>query len=585
MCPSAVRSIAVPAVVGEFSGGVLSIEVETRPGTGIVYTATTPQIGVSTQTSEETAAGYALKSAGFAKNECDILYRVKGAGDSKFVDGPSAGAAMTLATIAALKNESIRSDIVVTGTIEPDGSIGPVGGLIEKGKAAADKGVLIMITPKPELYERMVLSSIRSASKNGISFVERDNISAAEGIAFAAEGTQVADEAGVELELRKPTANLTIIQVDGDTDLEKFREIGNALLRVSESDVAALRNDSADAKRFKGYFANEVSNNRQLLSEGYVFTAANNLFLMDVDIGFFGKGYLENIDLNDEAQNTANCLMSLRETEKLTDDYQWKVGADLREIWAKRKLNETLAKGANSAEEEYVAYREMLFADGWCRVSSLLDAQTGTGKAINESVWKGLAEKKLTDAKALMDTREEPDSDVDWHYGVANEAYDSGKYGAAVFDAVYAYTMTKADEEFQNLNSTDINETLNELSEKKMGTLWGKIYQGQGRFLYTSAGYDPKGSATAYRILRFSDALENATDEMDSEIMKGSSGEGGTVPVPNSGIDSEITPKLIVVFGASMLLLIVIGVYFAFIMRGGTNATRRKGKSTRRKRL
>jgi hypothetical protein len=62
------------------------------------------------------------------------------------VDGPSAGALMTVATVAATLGHQVRDDAAMTGTINPDGTIGPVGGIPHKvdGAAAAKKKLVLI---------------------------------------------------------------------------------------------------------------------------------------------------------------------------------------------------------------------------------------------------------------------------------------------------------------------------------------------------------------------------------------------------------------------------------------------------------
>jgi hypothetical protein len=43
------------------------------------------------------------------------------------IDGPSAGGLFTASTLALLLGNSLQRDVTMTGTINPDGSIGPVG--------------------------------------------------------------------------------------------------------------------------------------------------------------------------------------------------------------------------------------------------------------------------------------------------------------------------------------------------------------------------------------------------------------------------------------------------------------------------
>jgi hypothetical protein len=57
------------------------------------------------------------------------------------IDGPSAGGLMTVATLSLMRGDKIKPDITMTGTINPDGTIGPVGGIPYKvdGVIAAHK--------------------------------------------------------------------------------------------------------------------------------------------------------------------------------------------------------------------------------------------------------------------------------------------------------------------------------------------------------------------------------------------------------------------------------------------------------------
>ncbi|HEV8540326.1 MAG TPA: S16 family serine protease [Nitrospiraceae bacterium] len=76
-------------------------------------------------------------------------------------DGPSAGAVMTVGFIAVLKGEPIRRGIAMTGTIESNGRVGPVGGIPDKIRAAAREGYHTVLIPQGQLYDtRWNLSSL-----------------------------------------------------------------------------------------------------------------------------------------------------------------------------------------------------------------------------------------------------------------------------------------------------------------------------------------------------------------------------------------------------------------------------------------
>jgi predicted S18 family serine protease len=63
------------------------------------------------------------------------------------IDGPSAGALLTVGVLAAVRGDAVRDDAAMTGTINPDGMIGPVGGYLEKIEGAARAGKRLVLIP------------------------------------------------------------------------------------------------------------------------------------------------------------------------------------------------------------------------------------------------------------------------------------------------------------------------------------------------------------------------------------------------------------------------------------------------------
>jgi len=63
-------------------------------------------------------------------------------------DGPSAGAALTLALYSLLTNRKIRNNVAMTGEINLQGNILPIGGLEEKLEGAKRWGVNVALVPK-----------------------------------------------------------------------------------------------------------------------------------------------------------------------------------------------------------------------------------------------------------------------------------------------------------------------------------------------------------------------------------------------------------------------------------------------------
>ncbi len=148
----------VLTAVDENGRGVASdLKVETKPGSGKVL-ANIEQIlfFVDTQQSIQTARDVAFIYTGASKSVTDVMYTISGADNVSLVGGPSAGAAMTVATIAALEDREPRSNVAMTGTINYDGTIGQVGGVLEKAKAAKTRGISLFLVPIGEGTELQV---------------------------------------------------------------------------------------------------------------------------------------------------------------------------------------------------------------------------------------------------------------------------------------------------------------------------------------------------------------------------------------------------------------------------------------------
>ena len=78
-------------------------------------------------------------------NDYDIHVNVIGGGK---IDGPSAGAAITICIMSALLEKPVRQDLAITGEISLRGKIKPVGGIFEKIYGARRKGIKLVTVPK-----------------------------------------------------------------------------------------------------------------------------------------------------------------------------------------------------------------------------------------------------------------------------------------------------------------------------------------------------------------------------------------------------------------------------------------------------
>lgn len=100
-------------------------------------------------------------------NDYDIHVNVIGGGK---IDGPSAGAAITVCIISALTDRPIRQDIAITGEISLRGNVKPVGGIFEKIYGARRKGIKLVAIPKDN--EKEVPLGLEDIEVKSINHIE-----------------------------------------------------------------------------------------------------------------------------------------------------------------------------------------------------------------------------------------------------------------------------------------------------------------------------------------------------------------------------------------------------------------------------
>jgi uncharacterized protein len=135
-------------------GGTSSIEVRIRPA------AKPGELRVGFFQEEVQGTGEQWQSSGWIAvllasmlqgvNPTDYEFSFSSSG---WIDGPSAGCLMTVGVLAALRNDKVREDATMTGTINPDGTVGPVGGIPHKLDGAAKAGKKLVLVPIGQRYD------------------------------------------------------------------------------------------------------------------------------------------------------------------------------------------------------------------------------------------------------------------------------------------------------------------------------------------------------------------------------------------------------------------------------------------------
>jgi ATP-dependent Lon protease len=139
----------------EVGGDLLTIEAALMPGKGnIIRTGSLGDVMKESVEAARTvvrsrAPSLGIKAETFEKS--DIHIHVPDGATPK--DGPSAGAAMTLAMVSALTGIAVRSDVAMTGEITLRGEVTAIGGLKEKLLAALRGGIKTVLIPEENIKD------------------------------------------------------------------------------------------------------------------------------------------------------------------------------------------------------------------------------------------------------------------------------------------------------------------------------------------------------------------------------------------------------------------------------------------------
>jgi ATP-dependent Lon protease len=136
-------------------GEVLRIEAVSLPGKGDVQI--TGQLGSVMQESAKAAISYIRSKAALFEIESDFfskhdlhIHVPEGATPK---DGPSAGTALTVAILSAIKGWKVNRKVGLTGEVSLRGRVLPIGGLKEKLLGAKRAGVETIVYPVDNLRE------------------------------------------------------------------------------------------------------------------------------------------------------------------------------------------------------------------------------------------------------------------------------------------------------------------------------------------------------------------------------------------------------------------------------------------------
>jgi predicted S18 family serine protease len=153
------------------TGSMMNISVEVRPGKGRVLVQTKPLMGVVFQDAANTAVYVAQNISRKDLSGSDVIFSIEAESEVPSVDGPSAGALMTLLVTSALDNLTLKKDFTLTGIIDRFGHVGAIGGVVEKATAANESGKTLFLLPQEN--SQLVLYTEQTRTYGGVTIIEQ----------------------------------------------------------------------------------------------------------------------------------------------------------------------------------------------------------------------------------------------------------------------------------------------------------------------------------------------------------------------------------------------------------------------------
>jgi len=169
------ESVTIPivAVSGE-NGTIGNATFSLVSGSGRVLLDNNPLIDTDMQGQIDIAIAYAKYYTNTTLDDKDIIIDFDMHGE--IVGGVSSGAAVAIGAIAILEDKKITENILITGTISPDGIIRRVGEIREKATAARDAGYTLFLVPQGQSRYRFMNQTLQEYLNNTIEIREVSTI-------------------------------------------------------------------------------------------------------------------------------------------------------------------------------------------------------------------------------------------------------------------------------------------------------------------------------------------------------------------------------------------------------------------------
>lgn len=609
-------SMKIYAVTSSGTAVSANLTLELKSGSGNVWSDTNPLVGTSTQSAERTAVLVAKKYSSEAGN-FDYFFNIDS--DASIVEGPSAGAAMTLLSIVQLEGKSLPSNVGMTGTISEDGKVGAVGGVFEKTKEASQTGIKLFMIPKgegsqtvklPEGVQTVYLPEY--AAKNwSIKVVEVSDIDEAKKLAFSdiskidvnssnesvKEYTPEEIQFHPSLQIMKTLATKYID--DANISLAQARNSLSSTLIDDTATIEFLLStlNSADKSLFQA---------KELNENNYLYSAANLSFLAKVYTSLV-KDVAENPSLlsadstlfdikTNDLKNEIKTLKNSLNQNVPIDSIEWYIAAHQRLSWSELKINDLQSKqtvqisvNGQPVSQQDIAFKRIEdyeFALAWFSIAEDFYHQTQSSK--NKAKISSMKNFEETPKQFIVQAEnglstlpEDGQDDAKRRLNAGILESNNGWFLASMIDASTSASLINAEiiskdksqQQLQSMLEDKVSVLEKNLASSKYSNEWSHLYLDHAKYFLNSAkfyhneGFESKSSENlknGLTLALFAETTFNAMKQINeyyASIPKEELVDGGVSTIAQT-INSPIPIELLI-----LLILVAIFLFLFAIMK------------------
>lgn len=518
-----------PAVLLTNNIGTLTrINLTIYNGNGIVNVIGPLNVGSSTNQSANIAVKYATNLLNLDYSHYKFVYSIKD--NTSNVSGPSAGAAMTILAISALSYRKLRDNFTMTGTINPKGTIGQIGGVYDKAGAAHYRDMNFIMVPKVQNGSFEEQLYLLTQKEFGIPLVQVSNISQAEYFAF---GTNNASENMTKYSFYVnyhintiPNAGLNCTD---SCNISAFKGLQQYTLNISNSAVNLL----VSQPKFTDVgneLLNVNSETKILASKGYLYMAADIEFLNYLNTVIFINHNTSISDGLTVLNNTSIYCSNLNSPKLTNTNYDYVIGAQLRNGWGVYTINtiNALNKSKMDTDLMLTLLKNGAEAHAWCGAADFMYNQSkrmgGYSVSYMNSL-KNMAKNRLSRASAYPGM----------YLSTANILYNKGDYGAAIIDADYVYSFSNTSKA-QNMSASKLNGLADSIAKNSTYGVWATQFANEALFYVYQSNMDINSSLahddalSAYQSAVLASQISNDTLNIYNNLIRTTSSTTTTLP-------------------------------------------------------